>query len=696
MRRPRRIFAGFTRLVSALLLVSLTYAGRRVDARQSKVGRRTEIRTRGISRREGHRMQRLLWTIAALMISTLSAHAAEVPAAFNPNEVREIAPGVFFRYSSTRAANKAAASGPNNVWIVFEDYVVVVGGTTEREAPNVIAAVRQTTDRPIRFVVNTGDHPDQTSGNTVFVREGASIVAQSQSVPRARTKGRKDALPAGSGNMPTVIFDEKLVWDDGRQRIELLHPGHGHTIADAVVYLPNQKILCTGDACPNGPTGDLSRSDSAAWIRSLDALHELDVDIVCPAKGQPAGKDVLELQRRYLVELRSQVQQAIDGGKTADDLIQSIDLPWYRKWTAQAPGPEHVRQVYAELTGRTPAWELIREFGITEGPSPTKSDPGWTKPRRIVVPATSLARLNELQRIAPDVEFVSFKSDEEGARLVADADALLCEDLLTQDMVRNGKKLRWIQLRYAGVDKSIFPELVDSSITLTNVKRLYAPEVADTGMALLLSLTRGTRRAVPFQAEGKWGVSELSDLEELHGKTMLVIGMGGIGTQISRRAHGFGMRIVGIDLKDVDRPSFVYGVHKPEKLLELLPKADVVLVCCPLTAETRGMIAEPQLRAMKKTAYLINIARGGIVNTDDLARALENKQIAGAGMDVTEPEPLPADHPLWRMSNVAITPHTGATSPEGIERAWRVFKENLRRYVAGEPLLCVVDKHQGF
>lgn len=181
------------------------------------------------------------------------------------------------------------------------------------------------------------------------------------------------------------------------------------------------------------------------------------------------------------------------------------------------------------------------------------------------------------------MEFGFFKSDEEGARLAADADALVCEDLVTRDMVRNGKKLRWIQLRYAGVDKSLFPEMLERSIAVTNVKRLYAPEVADTGLALLLSLTRGTRRAVPFQAEGKWGTAEMSDLEELHGKTMLVIGMGGIGTQVSRRAHGFGMRIIGVDLQEVERPSFVYGVHKPDKLLELLPKADVVLVCCPLT-----------------------------------------------------------------------------------------------------------------
>lgn len=653
-------------------------------------------------------MKRFLSTCAVLMISSQFARAADVIPVFKPDEVREIAPGVFFRYSSASAVNKGASSGPNNVWIIFEDYVAVVGGTTELDAPKVMAAIRQTTDRPVRYVLNTGNQADQISGNGVFAREGASIVAQSRCAQRLWSNGGKGSRPAGRETTgrdgraearrkaPTVIFDEKLVLDDGHQRVELLHLGHGHTIGDAVAYLPKQRILCTGDACPNGPSGDLGDSDSAAWIRSLETMQELDVGTVCPARGTPAGKDVLEKQKRYLVELRRQVQQGIEGGKNAEDLVKSIDLPWCKQWTTQSSSAGHIRHVYAELTGRTLAWDLIRDFGVSEGPSPTKSDAGWTAPRRIVVPQGSPTQMKELQRIAPDVEFVSFKSDEEGARLAADADALLCVDLLTRDMVRNGKKLRWVQLSYAGVDKSLFPELVESSITLTNVKRLYAPEVAETGMALLLSLTRGTRRSVPFQAEGKWGTTEMSDLEELHGKTMLVIGMGGIGTQISRRAHGFGMRIVGVDPQDVVRPSFVYGVHKPEELLELLPRADVVLISCPLTAETRGMIGDKQLRAMKKTAWLINIARGGIVNTQDLVKALENKQIAGAGMDVTEPEPLPADHPLWRMPNVAITPHTGATSAEGIDRAWRLFKENVRRFVAGEPLMCVVDKNKGY
>src|SRR5207253_3367837 len=136
-------------------------------------------------------------------------------------------------------------------------------------------------------------------------------------------------------------------------------------------------------------------------------------------------------------------------------------------------------------------------------------------------------------------------------------------------------------------------------------------------------------------------------ITELNGKTMLVVGQGGLGTQISRRAQGFGMRVIAIDPKDMDRPPFVFSLAKPEKLMELLPKADVVVLACPLTAETRGMIGEGQFKAMKKGAHFINVARGGLVQTPALVQALESKQLAGAGLDVIEPEPLPPSHPLW-------------------------------------------------
>jgi phosphoglycerate dehydrogenase-like enzyme len=367
-------------------------------------------------------------------------------------------------------------------------------------------------------------------------------------------------------------------------------------------------------------------------------------------------------------------------------------MPWYKEWTGVEAKSrrENIEHVYGELTGRVMPWELFEEHGLYEGPSPTKETPGWTKPRRIVVPGSLMpARIAELKRLAPDVEFVPVRSALEAAKEAADADAVL--GFCTADIAKAGKRLRWIQVGSAGVENSLPPELVGGPVVLTNTQRIYGPNVADQALALLLALTRGLREARP----GAWE-KPATPPQELNGKTMLVVGLGGIGTQIARRAHGFGMRVMAIDPKDLERPGFVFSLDRPARLMELLPRADVVVLACPLTAQTRGLIGPEQLKAMKKSAYFINIARGGLVQTEALVAALKDGRLAGAGLDVTDPEPLPAGHPLWKLPNVVISPHLGGQSPEARERQWRLYRENVRRFVAGEPLLCVVDKAKGY
>ncbi len=197
-------------------------------------------------------------------------------------------------------------------------------------------------------------------------------------------------------------------------------------------------------------------------------------------------------------------------------------------------------------------------------------------------------------------------------------------------------------------------------------------------------------------ARWKW-LKDGADPQELHGKTMLVVGLGGVGTQVAKRAHGFGMRVIAIDPNDkMERPDFVFGIYPPAKLMELLPQVDVVVLACPLTEQTRGLFGKKQFEAMKPTAYFINVARGPVANTDALVEALKANKIAGAGLDVTDPEPLPTKHPLWDLTNVVISPHLGGNSPGAMERQWRLFRENVRRFVAGERLLCVVDKEKGY
>src|SRR5262249_3356695 len=209
---------------------------------------------------------------------------------------------------------------------------------------------------------------------------------------------------------------------------------------------------------------------------------------------------------------------------------------------------------------------------------------------------------------------------------------------------------------------------------LTNTQKIYGPNVADQTMALLLALTRGldvalhtpplTAKAGALEMQKHWkDLKSGANPEELHGKTMLVVGLGGIGTQVAKRAHGFGMRVLAVDVNDkMELPAYVFGLYSPDKLPELLGGADVVVVAVPLTDKTRGLFGKAQFEAMKPSAYFLNVARGPVVKTADLMEALRGKRIAGAGLAVTDPEPLPDDHPLWKMANVVISPHLGGQS----------------------------------
>jgi len=170
-----------------------------------------------------------------------------------------------------------------------------------------------------------------------------------------------------------------------------------------------------------------------------------------------------------------------------------------------------------------------------------------------------------------------------------------------------------------------------------------------------------------------------------------------VGTQVARRAEAFGMKVAAIDPNEkIIRPAFVFSLDRPARLMDLLPSADVVVLCCPFTPETKEMFAASQFAAMKKTALLINVGRGGLVKQDDLVAALKAGTIAGAGLDVTDPEPLPSNHPLWGLPTAVVTPHIGGQSDGSRDRQWRLFRENIRRFVAGERLLCVVDKSRGY
>jgi phosphoglycerate dehydrogenase-like enzyme len=317
------------------------------------------------------------------------------------------------------------------------------------------------------------------------------------------------------------------------------------------------------------------------------------------------------------------------------------------------------------------------------------------RPVKVVVSGMSAADLEDLQRAAPTAELVVAHSREEGLRLIADADGWYGS--ITPELVRAAKKLRWVQCPSAGVEGYMFPELVNNDrIVLTNAQRLYAPEIADQAMGYLLSITRSLPHFMEQQHQGAFDRRQEVPLDELQGKTMVIIALGGIGTEVARRANAFGMRVLATDPKVVDKPEFVAELHKPADLHQLLPQADVLVSAVPITPVTRKMIGEREFRLLKPTCILINVSRGGVVDTDALVRALQEKRIAAAGLDVTDPEPLPKGHPLWQMSNVMLTPHTAGQSPGGRRRLHELFRENLRRFAAGETLKNVVDKQAGY
>ena len=299
----------------------------------------------------------------------------------------------------------------------------------------------------------------------------------------------------------------------------------------------------------------------------------------------------------------------------------------------------------------------------------------------------------KIRGLAPHVEIRLCQSDDEFHREVADAHVIY-GGFSREDLVA-AKQLRWIQFTAAGVEHILWPELVDSPTVLTNMQRIYSPVISETAIGLMLALARGIPQYTLQTREHRW--QTVAGLVEISGMTLGLVGLGGIGTDTAYRAHyGFNMKILAVDPKPLPKPSFVAELHSVDWLPQMAPQVDILMSAAPHTRLSEGMFNEPVFRAMKRTAFFINVSRGKLVDTPALVRALEQGWIAGAGLDVSYKEPLPADEPLWRAPNVIITCHTSAHSPKVEGRQMDLFSENVRRYMAGLPLLNVVDKRRGY
>ena len=303
--------------------------------------------------------------------------------------------------------------------------------------------------------------------------------------------------------------------------------------------------------------------------------------------------------------------------------------------------------------------------------------------------------IESVRRAGRNVELVVPRNDAETLKAAEDTEVILGEPSV--EVIRAAKRLKWVQHWAAGVER-LPPELMQHPCVLTNMQRVFAPVIAETAFALLLGLTRGLVQAsVPNFRLRKWDRGGSVPLDDLYQKTMGVVGLGGIGSEVARRAHcGFGMKVLAVDPKPMPKPEFVAELHEPAWLAEMAPQVDVLVSCAPHTRETVKLFNEAVFRALKKTAYFINVSRGALVDQVALARALKEGWIRGAGLDVTTPEPLPPEDPLWDCPNLVITPHNSGGAPIRQVRLVALVAENVRRYSTGLALLNVVDKERGY
>ncbi len=299
----------------------------------------------------------------------------------------------------------------------------------------------------------------------------------------------------------------------------------------------------------------------------------------------------------------------------------------------------------------------------------------------------------------PQLTVVHLDGYERLTEEICDADVLLGWSLRPEQFAA-ARRLRWIHSPAAAVHQLMFPELVASDVVLTNARDVHGPVVAEHALALLLALAKCLPAAVRYQQSRTWGQQAIWEERprpcEVMGATLVLVGMGSIGREIVPRAVALGMRVVAVREHPDRGAGGAHTVHGPDQLDAVLAEADFVIIAAPLTPSTRGLFDAARLTRMKSDAYLINVSRGPIVDEAALAEALRSQSIAGAALDVFSTEPLQQDSPLWGLDNLLITPHTAAVTEKLWERHYALIHENLRRYLAGEPLLSVVDKRKGY
>jgi phosphoglycerate dehydrogenase-like enzyme len=331
----------------------------------------------------------------------------------------------------------------------------------------------------------------------------------------------------------------------------------------------------------------------------------------------------------------------------------------------------------------------------------------------VIHPAVEPDRLEQISAAAAPMAVVNAAGETDTLPHMADAEAFFGK--ITPPLLAAARQLRWVQAPTASLEHYLFRELIEHPCVLTNMRGLFSDVIADQVMGYLICFARNLHRYILQQARRQWapvggeearvafatgpGVVTAIDRAHLHlgDLTVGIVGLGSIGSEIARRALAFSMRVLAVDPVRTDAPPGVEALWPVERLPELLGRSDFVVIAAPHTPETAKMFRRTQFQQMKRSAYLVNIGRGAVVDLTDLVGALEAGELAGAALDVFETEPLPADSPLWQMGErVILTPHVAGYSPRIAARHLAVLLDNLRRFVRNEPLVNIVDKRHWF
>lgn len=298
----------------------------------------------------------------------------------------------------------------------------------------------------------------------------------------------------------------------------------------------------------------------------------------------------------------------------------------------------------------------------------------------------------------PGMRVVHLPDYERLARELPDTDIFVGYSLRAEQLA-GARKLRWIHSTAAGVAQLMYLELRDSGIVVTNPSGIFSAPMAEHTMGLLIALARNFPDSVRHQDRGVWSQQLLWDkrpLTELNGKLLLIVGYGSIGHELARRAKAFDMRVWGVSRTGRGDATLAERIVPVSQLHDVLPHADYVVLCAPETPQTRHLIGAREIGFLKPTAYLLNVARGSLLDPSALIAALQAEKLAGAALDVTDPEPLPAEDPLWHAPNLLLTPHTSAISDRLWSREISLLLDLLQRWFEGRELFNLVDLRRGY